>query len=136
MNILFFTILKHNVVYVYDDFTIKEALDKMESSHFAAIPILNRAGNYVGTLTEGDILRTITSNGDFNIKNVETIPISKVPRFRDNQPIHSSAKMQDLIIKATNQNFIPVVDDEDMFIGIVTRKDIINYFFEHNFIVL
>ena len=29
--------------------------------------------------------------------------------------------------KAVNQNFVPVVDDKDIFIGIITRKDIIQY---------
>ena len=36
--------------------------------------------------------------------------------------------MEDLIDKALNQNFVPVVDDQNNFIGIVTRKDIIRYF--------
>ena len=33
----------------------------------------------------------------------------------------------DLMSKAVNQNFVPVVDDKDIFIGIITRKDIIQY---------
>jgi predicted transcriptional regulator len=28
------------------------------------------------------------------------------------------------------QNFVPVVDDQKNFIGIITRKDIIRYFYE------
>ena len=36
--------------------------------------------------------------------------------------------MEELLHSAMNQNFIPVVDDFDCFIGIVTRKDIIRYF--------
>ena len=42
--------------YVYDDFTIRQALEKMETVGFAALPILNRRGEYRGTLTEGDLL--------------------------------------------------------------------------------
>jgi len=34
-----------------------------------------------------------------------------------------------LIDKALNQNFVPVVDDQKNFIGIITRKDIIRYFY-------
>ena len=36
--------------------------------------------------------------------------------------------MEDLMEVAKNQNFVPVVDDTNHFIGIVTRKAIINYF--------
>ena len=35
--------------------------------------------------------------------------------------------MEDLFDKVTNQNFVPVVDDNQVFIGIVTRKDVLVY---------
>ena len=36
--------------------------------------------------------------------------------------------MEDLREKVINQNFVPVVDDRNVFIGIVTRSDVIKYF--------
>jgi CBS-domain-containing membrane protein len=42
-------------------------------------------------------------------------------------PVHINANMSDLISKAKLQNFVPVVDDMDRFIGIVRRSDIIEY---------
>ena len=39
--------------------------------------------------------------------------------------------MEDLLDKAMQQNFVPVLDDNKSFIGIVTRKDIMKYFSEH-----
>lgn len=36
--------------------------------------------------------------------------------------------MEDLIGKAMEQNFVPVVDDQEHFIGIITRRDIIGYY--------
>ena len=35
--------------------------------------------------------------------------------------------MEDLLGKTMNQNFVPVLDDQKNFIGIVTRKEIIKY---------
>ena len=35
--------------------------------------------------------------------------------------------MEDLIDRAMEQNFVPVIDDQKNFIGIITRKDIIGY---------
>jgi predicted transcriptional regulator len=35
--------------------------------------------------------------------------------------------MEDLISLAKSQNFVPVVDDMNRFIGIVRRSDIIDY---------
>jgi predicted transcriptional regulator len=35
--------------------------------------------------------------------------------------------MDEMMMRAMDQNFIPVVDDRDYFIGIITRKDIMRY---------
>ncbi len=40
---------------------------------------------------------------------------------------YRKSDMEDLIGKAMEQNFVPVVDDEKHFIGIITRRDIIGY---------
>lgn len=136
MNILAFVKPKNDVVFVYQDETIKQALEKLENKRFTSIPVLDREGNYVGTLTEGDLLWAIKSMKNFDAKKAENIVISEVKRFRDYEPITIQGNMQELIVKATTANFVPVIDEHNLFIGIVTRKDIINYFFEHNFIVL
>lgn len=39
----------------------------------------------------------------------------------------AKSKMEDLIGRAMEQNFVPVIDDEGHFIGIITRRDIIEY---------
>ena len=53
MNILFFLSPKQDLMYVYDDFTLRQTLEKWENNRYASIPVLNRKGEYVGTLTEG-----------------------------------------------------------------------------------
>ncbi|HPX84155.1 MAG TPA: CBS domain-containing protein [Bacilli bacterium] len=136
MNILAFIKPKSEVVFVYDDDTIQEALNKLEQCRFSSIPILTRDGNYFGTLTEGDLLWAIKNQTNFDFKKAETILISQIRRFRDYVSINMNSKMDELIMKSTTENFVPVVDDHNLFIGIITRKNIINYFFEHNFIVL
>ncbi|MCM1513651.1 MAG: CBS domain-containing protein [Anaeroplasma bactoclasticum] len=131
MNILFFLKPKQQVVYIYDDFTIRQALEKMEYHRYTSIPIINKEGDYIGTLSEGDILWEIKNRHQFNLNEAENTKISDVKRFRDNLPIDISAQIDDLILKATVQNFVPVIDDRKKFIGIVTRTDIIKYFFEN-----
>ena len=48
-------------------------------------------------------------------------------RHRDNKAVNISISMEGLVDKITNQNFVPVVDDNNVFIGIITRKDVILY---------
>ena len=132
MNILFFLQLKQQFIYIYDDYTIRQAMEKMEFHRYTSIPIINHEGDYVGTLSEGDILFEIKNHQDFSLKKSEDIKISDINRLRDNNPIDVNAAIDDLILKATTQNFVPVVDDRNKFIGIVTRKDIITYFLKKN----
>ncbi|MDF2889568.1 MAG: hypothetical protein K0R23_3953, partial [Lacrimispora sp.] len=47
-----------------------------------------------------------------------------------NRPVFADSTMEDLVDMALNQNFVPVVDDQKNFIGLVTRKDIIRYFYK------
>ena len=54
----------------------------------------------------------------------------EIERHRDNAPIKVDAQIQDLINVSKSQNFVPVIDDRNMFIGIVTRQDIISYFYD------
>ena len=128
MNILFFLTPKSDVAYIYDDYSVRQTLEKMEYHKYAAVPIINRKGHYIGTLTEGDLLWHIKNEGDLTLKNSEDISITAIKRRMDNLPVHADSNMEDLISKALNQNFVPVIDDKDVFIGIITRKDIIQYY--------
>ena len=46
---------------------------------------------------------------------------------KDNTPVKVDAGMEHLLERAAKQNFIPVVDDTNSFIGIVTRRSILKY---------
>ena len=126
-NILFFLTPKAMCAYLYDDYTIRQALEKMESAGYTAIPILSRKGEYRGTLTEGDLLWAMKNMCNMDIKQAESKKIMDISRRKDNVPVRVTASMQDLIDRAAGQNFVPVVDDKDTFIGIITRKAIIKY---------
>ena len=121
MNILFFLKPKSEVAYVHDYGTLRQVLETMEYHKYASIPMLNKSGEYVGTITEGDLL---------NLKEAENIFIQDFPRKVDYVAVSINSDMEDLLQKAMNQNFVPVVDDQKKFIGIVTRKSIMEYCYE------
>ena len=126
-NILFFLTPKAMCVYLHDDYTIRQALERMEGAGFAALPILNKHGEYRGTLTEGDLLWALKNMCYMDMRQAEARRIMEISRRKDNVPVRVTTSMQDLIDRATHQNFVPVVDDKGAFIGIVTRKAIIKY---------
>ena len=122
MNILFFLSPKQDLMYVYDDFTLRQTLEKWENNRYASIPVLNRRGEYVGTLTEGDILWGLKQQHGLDIEAAEDVPISSFAHKRDYKAVTVTTSMDQLIEAAMNQNFVPVVDDRGIFIGIVRRQ--------------
>lgn len=126
-NVLFFLTPKAMCQFVYDDFTIRQALEKMESSGYTALPILNKRGEYRGSLSEGDVLWAMKNMCNMDLRVAETRRIMEISRRKDNIPVRVTTSMRDLVERAVAQNFVPVVDDKDTFIGLITRKAIISY---------
>lgn len=127
MNILFFLTPKSDVAYIYEDETFRQTIEKMEHRKYSCIPMLSHDGKYVGTISEGDILWGMKHLEITDLKETENIPIIAIPRRATYKPVRINANMQDLLDCAINQNFVPVIDDKDSFIGIVTRKEIIKH---------
>jgi CBS domain-containing protein len=126
-NILFSLTPKAMCAFVYEDFTVRQALERMESAGYAALPILNKRGEYRGTLTEGDLLWALKNMCYMDMRQAEARKIMEITRRKDNIPVRVTTGMYDLVQRASSQNFVPVVDDKDTFIGIITRSAIIKY---------
>lgn len=127
MNIAFFLIPKKDVVYLKYNSTMRQALERMEYHSYMAVPIIDDDGKYVGTLTEGDLLWKLKNTPGLTFANMEKVPLSDIPRHANNAPVSIHAHMEDLIARAAVQNFVPVVDDQGIFIGIVRRRELIEY---------
>lgn len=127
MNILFFLTPKSMCAYLDDDYTLRQALEKMEATGYAALPILNKKGEYCGTLREGDMLWAIKKMCGMDLRQTENHKIMDIAHRRDNVPVQVTASMMDLIARASEQNFVPVVDDKNAFIGLITRRAIMRY---------
>ena len=130
MNILFFLRPKATVEFLVENYTLRQAMEKMEIHRYTSIPIISKTGEYIGTLSEGDILWHIKHLGEFDLIDSEDINISEIKRFKDNAAIKINSNIQDLINVSKTQNFVPVIDDRNMFIGIIKRKDVIKYIYE------
>ncbi|MBO4635648.1 MAG: CBS domain-containing protein [Clostridiales bacterium] len=137
MNIAFFMQPKAETAYLYNDYTVRQGLEKMKFHGYSAIPVLDREGHYLGTVSEGDFLWTIvtedSSQTTIKVEELETIGMDQIELHPEKNPaIRITSSIDELVERALNQNFIPVVDDRDMFIGIVTRRTVIRYFYETN----
>ena len=127
MNLLFFLTPKSEVAYVEENDSLRQVLEKMEYHGYTAVPLLSPDGRYIGTITEGDVLWKLKKENFPDLREMENISVMQIARKRDNKAVHANVDMEGLLERVTRQNFVPVVDDERTFIGIVTRKDVILY---------
>ena len=134
MNIAYFLLPKGLVAFLYDDFTFRQGLEKMHHHGYTAIPVIDRSGKYLGTVSEGDFLWQLLSDKDesrsYSMKEMEHLYVRDILRDNSYPAVRITVSMEELLDNAMKQNFIPVTDDTGSFIGIVTRKDIIRYFAE------
>jgi len=127
MNIAFFLLPKKDVVYLPLQSTMRQALERMEYHKYSAIPLIDSLGRYAGTVTEGDLLWKLKATPGLTLEGTEKILLKDIPMRTQNTPIHIGVEMENLLTLAIDQNFVPVVDDDDRFIGIIRRKTIIEY---------
>ena len=125
MNIMLFLTHKSDITYLYDDYTIAEGLEVLRKTSYTAVPLITREGKYLGTVTEGDFLWALTAQEVWESRGI--LRMDAVKRHVKNKPVRADAQMTDLLDTAMNQNFVPVIDDRDCFVGIVTRKRILDY---------
>jgi len=132
VNIASFILPKVEVAYLRDHMTIRQGLEKMRRSGYTAIPVIDREDRYVGVISEGDFLwRVLEYNSnleDITMKKMEELSIRDLIQMDKVKPVFIDTNMEQLLGQAQNQNFVPVVDDRKVFIGIITRSDIIKYF--------
>ena len=127
MNIPSLLIPKANVEYLRTKDSIDFALDIFRRNSYSAVPVINSDGIYRGTITEGDFLYYIMDNPDADLKKVKVRNILREDFY---EAVKITASIDKLLIKCLDQNFVPVTDDRDVFVGIVTRKVIFKNIYE------
>ena len=127
MNIMRFVVPKSLVEYVTVDNTIRQALEKMRYHRYVAIPVIDGEGRYVGTLRNDDIFSYFLDNDGFTSRAAERDKVAELLDRNYSPPVYHDAPMDELIEKVKEHNFVPVVDDRGCFVGIILRRDILNF---------
>jgi CBS domain-containing protein len=119
--------------YIDRDQTLRQALEKMRYHGYTALPVLNSLGEYVGTVSEGDFLRSMTDRGDHSMRAQEELHVADIMREDRFPPLGIESGMAQIVLDLLERNFAPVVDDRGKFVGIVTRRDVLKYLSEEYF---
>lgn len=125
-NVLLLLTPKNELAYLDDSMSIRQAIEKMRAHSYTQIPVISKdKGQYVGTITEGDLLWFIADKKEYNLNTIENTNITKILRKEFHPAIKVDASFNEVIAMITKQNFVPVVDDRNILMGIVTRARVI-----------
>ena len=131
MNILRFVIPKSLVTYISDDNTVRQALEKMSYHRYTAISVIDAEGVYLGTLRSHDVFEYFRLQGKIDMKAAEEDNVLSILKRESAAALPHSATMNELVDMVKEHNHVPVVDDRGCFIGIILRRDVLNFLFEH-----
>lgn len=127
-NIIHLLIPKAMVAFLDDHCSLRQGLEKMKFHGYTAIPVISQDGTYIGTVSEGDFLWHLLDSGVYTMKLQEEYSILDILRSGWNAAVKIDTTMGELLLRVMDQNFVPVVDDREKFMGIITRKDVIKYY--------
>ncbi|MFU8794762.1 MAG: CBS domain-containing protein [Dethiobacteria bacterium] len=127
MKVAFFLIPKSELVCLNTKTTMRQAMERMEHHSYTAVPLIDDKGCYAGTITEGDLLWKMKNSPGLNLAGMEKILVKDIACHAKIKAVRIDARIVDLLTLASEQNFVPVVDDQEVFIGIVRRREIIEY---------
>ncbi len=129
MNVAFFLVPKSQVAHLIEGSSFRQGMEKLRRHGYTAIPVISRAGKYLGSINEGDFLWNIMSMGSTDPHDLEQARIDDIISDRT-PPVRVTTSVEELQDRLLDQNFVPVVDDRDMFMGIVTRRSVLLYLME------
>ncbi|MCR5741115.1 MAG: CBS domain-containing protein [Gammaproteobacteria bacterium] len=129
-NIFDFFTPKSETYYLNINNTLRQALERFDFHKFTVVPVIDDEGKYVSSISDGDILRFIKNEYKFNFDEAELVKISSVPIYREYKPLSIDTPFEEIYKLSLDQNFIPLVDSSNHYIGIIKRKTIISYLFD------
>jgi CBS domain-containing protein len=126
MNVAFFLIPKSHVAYLMEGSSFRQGMDKLRRHGYTAVPVVGQDGRYLGSVSEGDLLWNVMSMGSLEQADLEAARIDDIVSDRT-PPVTVNTPIEELMEHLLDQNFVPVVDDRHIFVGIVTRRSVMAY---------
>lgn len=124
-NILSLLTPKDRVAYIESDMSIRQGLEKLRAHGYTAIPVLNKDGTYYGVVSEGDFLWDLMDDNVVTVQELESKKIRDIIR-KEIPSCKIDVTYEQLIKMIVNYNFVPIVDDRNIMMGIITRKSVID----------
>lgn len=82
------------MAYLYEDYSLRQALEKWSITATARFPSSTGTAVYVGTMTEGGFLWYIKDHNIIDLKETEKIPLKSIKRRWHNEPVNVDCEIE------------------------------------------
>lgn len=113
-----------NVATLTDTNNLEHALLVLTNIGYSKIPVLNKQEELVGLVSLSNVVSEMFDTESFNPDRLATIQVKDVMET-EVKCIQQPYNIEKILNYLVDGNFLPVVDDNNLFEGIITRKEII-----------
>ena len=117
------------VAILQEDHTLEHAMLVLTNVRYSLIPVLNRENKIVGLVSLAMILHKITGVEQIQMNQLGKNKVRDVMRT-EFPVIQENTQIEDVLNELVDESFLCISNDEGVFLGIVTRKEVlkrINY---------
>lgn len=113
-----------NVATLLYSHPLEHALLILSKVGYAKIPVLDTEDHLVGLIGLSDIVNKMMGLTGFDYRLLEGLTVADVMEV--NVPtVQHQEDLEDILHLLVNGSFLPVVDEENTFQGIITRKEVL-----------
>ena len=123
-KMLDFMIPADNVANVIDQHTLSTGLLILTQSNYTMIPVLSAESKLMGVISMSMIIKAVMTVDAIEMERLDELKVRDVML---SQPVRvqSNCHLADVLNYLIDQNFVCVVDEDNRFLGIITRKNVL-----------
>lgn len=117
----------NNIAMVFEDNSIEHSMLILRESNYTQIPVLDYEKKFVGLISLHQIYRKMGENLFTDFDNLRSL---KVRDFIDTHyaTINENYSLDDVFKLLIDYNFINVVSDDRLYLGMITRSSVLKKF--------
>lgn len=119
-----FLVPAENVASVFYNHPLSHALLVLSKVGYSKIPVLDSEDHLVGLISLSNIVERMMDLTGFSMENIEGLTVADVMEVNVNC-IKENDELEGMLHLLVDQAFLPIVDDDNVFVGIITRKEIL-----------
>ena len=123
-KMLDFMIPADNVANVIDQHTLSTGLLILTQSNYTMIPVLSAESKLMGVISMSMIIKAVMTVDAIEMERLDELKVRDV-MLRQPVRVQANCHLADVLNYLIDQNFVCVVDEDNRFLGIITRKNVL-----------